>query len=324
MRLVLVFLFVVIMAQPYAWSDLSFDKKRVSYHAGVLDEVFTAEFTFRNRGKLPIEIKQVDSNCGCLRAEADKKIYKKGATGKITAEFKIGSLEGKQTKQVWVQFVEMKPIVKPKVVRSSAPLATSVTERSLSPADPPAPVIIPETPITERLTVEITVPTLIAIEPKITRWTQKSAPESRTVSVTMHHDAPIHLKSATSSMENVAVEWEEVTAGEHYQLTLTPKSTEETQLGLITLMTDCEIGKHQKKQAFFVIERPGLDPDPKPEPKADPEPEPEPDDLEVVESPAQVAQQTPRTDPVTSGGDTASDASEVEQRLPNTTGEPQS
>ena len=90
----------------------------------------------------------------------------------------------------------------------------------------------------------------------------------------MMRDEPIHLKKVTSSRENLVVETKAIEEGKVYELTLTPKTTEKIQLGMLTLMTDCEITKHQKKLAFFSIERPGrTKPAPKPKPAEKPTPD---------------------------------------------------
>ncbi len=234
-----------------AHAELSFKDKRFAYAAKATEETVTATFEFKNTGKLPIAIQKVDSNCGCLRAEADKDRYAKGESGTITAEFKIGSAEGKQTKQVWVVYGEEKPVVQAKVIGETA-----------TPNKAPQDKVVSTT--TERLTVELTVPTLVSIEPKITKWVIGSKPEPKEIRVVMDHDKPVHIKDVRSSRENVTVETKEIEAGKEYVLVLTPKSTEKVQLGMLTIQTDCEIAKHQKKLGFFSISRPERKPLPKP------------------------------------------------------------
>jgi hypothetical protein len=109
---------------------------------------------------------------------------------------------------------------------------------------------------TERLTVELNVPAVIEIEPKIAKWPVGTEPVTKKVTVTMKHDDPIAIREVVSSRESVEVEVKEIEAGRHYELHLTPKTTESVQLGMLTIHTDCRIAKHQKKLAFFSIHRP--------------------------------------------------------------------
>lgn len=252
---------LVLLGTP-CWADLDFNTHRNVYKAKPDEESFESVFTFKNTGKHPVVIQSVDSNCGCIRATADKERYGKGESGTITAVFKIGGGEGIQTKHVSVLYAEEQPVVKPKVIAPAAgDLATAPV---VEPATPPKPVLGPA--ITDRLSVELHVPTLVQVEPKITKWTVGQAADPKTVRVTMNHEQPIILKEVRSSRENVTVETKEIETGKIYELTLTPASTDKVQLGMLTLVTDCEIKKHQKKLAFFSIQRAQSRPEPAPQP----------------------------------------------------------
>lgn len=239
-----------------AWADLDFDTKQVTYEAKPAEKQFEAVFSFKNTGKHPIDITKVDSNCGCISAKTDKERYEKGESGKVVAVFKIGSAEGVQTKSINLIYKEDQPIVRPKVVapspNSSDPLAFIEQEKP----EPVEPVVSPAQ--TDRLTVELIVPTIVQIDPKITKWHMGGETETKTIHITMDHEEPIKIKSVRSSRDNIRVETKEVEAGKRYEIAITPQSTDKVQLGMLTIETDCEIKKHRKKLAFFSIQRPEM------------------------------------------------------------------
>ena len=277
------FLFILLpsLALSSSWADLKFDSKRISYEAKPDEQQFEAVFEFKNTGKHPVNIKKVDSNCGCLSAKTDKERYAKGESGTVTAVFKIGSAEGVQTKNVSLMYAEDLPVVKPKVVQpvetpnTSDPLA--FRETPPPPPEPVKPVIAPTQ--TDRLTVELTIPSLIQITPKITKWDVGSPPETKTVDLVVDHDEPIRILGVRCSRSNVSVETKEVEPGKRYELALTPNSTDKIQLGMLTIETDCSIKKHRKKLAFFSIQRPA--------PEAEAEAEPIPAEEEAADPAAE-------------------------------------
>ena len=241
------------IASP-AWAELEFNTKRASHEAKPTDETFETVFKFKNSGRYPVVVKKVDSNCGCISASTDKDRYEKGESGSVTAVFKIGSAEGIQTKSVAVVYAEELPVVKPKVIQEADPSDPLTLPAPVpAPAEPAAPRIGPTS--TDRLTVELTVPTLIQIEPKITKWTIGDPAETKKITVTMNHESPIAIKDVRSSRDNVKVETKEIEAGKIYELSLTPASTDKVQLGMLTIETDCDLKKHEKKLAFFSIQR---------------------------------------------------------------------
>ena len=237
--------------------DLSFPKKKVTKSVLPSDDSFAVSFQFKNNGKRSIAISEVESNCGCLRAETDKQIYAKGESGTVTAEFLLAGVEGKQTKQIWVMYTDDQPVVRPKIAKAKV-LARPEGElgyvpllsQRLVPMQRSAPKIT-----SDRLTVEVDVPVLITVNPKITTWGQGSDPKSRIVKLSVLQKSPIHIKEVTSSQDNVVVDFKEILAGWEYELALRPTSTDQFQLGMVNIFTDSEFKNHQKKQAFFAIER---------------------------------------------------------------------
>ena len=159
------------LSSGQAQAELRFEKKRISIAAKPEDETVIATFKFTNNGKLPVTIKKVDSNCGCISAVTDKESYKRKESGTLTAEFKIGSFEGEQNKQVWVVYAEDLPVIKPKIIEAADSGSIEGAVPPPTPAANDTPSAEPPT-ATARLAVAITIPSLINIEPKITKWTR--------------------------------------------------------------------------------------------------------------------------------------------------------
>ena len=237
-----------------AWAVLDFKTKRVTHEAKPKEKQFEAVFSFKNTGKHPIVITKVDSNCGCISAKTDKERYEKGESGKVTATFKIGSAEGVQTKSISLIYKQDQPIVKPKIVAPPADSSDPLAFIEQPKPEPVQPVFSPSQ--TDRLTVELKVPTIVQIDPKITKWDVGSEAETKTIQITIDHEEPIKIKAVRSSRDNIRIETKEIEAGKRYEISITPQTTEKVQLGMLTIETDCQIKKHRKKLAFFSIQRP--------------------------------------------------------------------
>ncbi len=237
LRLLASFLALVLTA-GHASAQLEFASKHSRYQAKPTDTQFESSFTFENTGSHPVVIREVDTNCGCILAEADKERYGKGESGTIKAIFKIGGAEGVQTKTVSVSYYPDKS--------------------GDAPWDPKAPPYAPAPGDlkTQRLTVELDVPAIIEVEPKIIKWPVGAPSETQKITVTMKHEEPIAIRQVKSSRESVKVEVKEIEGGRLYELLVTPTTTEKVQLGMLTIETDCSIAKHRKKLAFFSVHRP--------------------------------------------------------------------
>ncbi len=221
-----------------AFAQLVFEKEKVFLKPTAAEEKVTATFAFTHKGARPILIKGVDANCGCLSAVADQPRYENGDRGKLTVVFEVGDREGKQSHQVWIDYIE-----------ELAPGEKKFDPEARGPSgEDPNDFIAPAR---KNLAVEIDIPVVVEIEPKMTSWKVGSAPELRKVTVTMNHLTPIHLRGVTSSRPDVKVETKTIKEGEKYVITLTPQSTEKKQLGMLTLETDCRLERHRKKLAFF-------------------------------------------------------------------------
>lgn len=236
MRILSFFLLGISLAQ----AELVFEKEHLKLAPEPDAESITATFAFKYTGERPINIQEVDANCGCISATSDQDRYVKGESGKITFVFELGSKEGKQANRVWMIYTEE---------AITGKKATPTKDLGPSGEDPNTLV----TPMTKSLKVDIDIPIIVNLEPKMTTWQVGSKPEPREVKVTMKHLTPIRITEVKSSREDVTAELKTVKEGESYIITLTPSSTERKRLGMLTIVTDSKAERHKKKLGFFSV-----------------------------------------------------------------------
>lgn len=256
MRSLIVMPAVLALSTLVSHAELTFESTKQQLKATAADERMDVTFKFKNTGTTPVTILEVDGNCGCLKAEADKESYAKGESGTINAVFTIGSKEGLVSNKLWVNY-QVAPVESANAKVEAEPEDVDAPPGSVSPTVLPKNRTRAASPDdkTAFLAIEMNIPSVISIEPKNTTWTLGDKPEPRQVKLTVNHEEPINIRGVKSSRDNVTVTTEEVKPGREYILTLTPKSTEKVQLGMITIATDSKITKHQKKLAFFTVSR---------------------------------------------------------------------
>lgn len=240
MKRFLLFVLALGWANGPVLAELVFDKEHLVLKPTVDQEVISATYTFTYKGEKPIVVTEVDANCGCINAKSDKERYEKGDEGKLTFDFELGHREGKQEARVWMGYHEEKPKVKSRGI--ALPPGPSGEDPSTFQA-----------PLLKQLTAEIQIPIVVNIEPKKTTWVVDSKPEPKAVKVTMKHLNPVKLLEVKSSRDDVKIETKAVKEGESYIITITPGSTKKKQMGMLTLVTDCALERHQKKLAFYSI-----------------------------------------------------------------------
>jgi uncharacterized membrane protein YozB (DUF420 family) len=201
---------------------VSFDQTVFEYHAKPEEEVLQVSFVMGNRGKRPIKITGLDTSCTCLGVGADKKEVAPGEKTRIEAEFSLATLAGDAEKFIYV--------------RTDSP-------------------DLPEV----RLTVRVRVDPLFRIEPKMLDWKVGEEPGEKRIRFQVLRERPINIVSATSSKDSVAVRVEEIEQGKVYDLVLQPGSTAQSTLGMVRIVTDCEIEKHRTQLAYFSVKQSGQD-----------------------------------------------------------------
>jgi hypothetical protein len=170
-------------------AQLSFEKTNLEIEAKASDMKAEAVFPFKNTGSEIITIREVKPSCDCTAARLEKRTYRPGESGTITAVFTFGDRVGMQFKQVVVKTDE-----EPKGVY---PLSFQV--RILAP---------------------------LTVSPLAVFWSRGEAASPQVLRI-VASDSVEKLEVKPRSGK-VKTELRETTEGRVYELMVTPQSTDET------------------------------------------------------------------------------------------------
>jgi len=191
MRFVRQWLPTVALLNCLAGSALALDWKSTT--AEVTTVPFQKEqdvvFEFTNRGPKAVAIHALETNCSCLLAQSDQKLYAPGASGKITAKFTVGDRSGLYER-----------------------IITVVSDESDSPV---------------RLSLKLEVPDVASVSPRSVLWLRNDAPAEKSVDLTASGDLEIVFGRAEPTSDAYIVRLETIEAGRHYRLHIKPRATDQ-------------------------------------------------------------------------------------------------
>lgn len=198
--------------------ELIFEKSLVAVTATPDQELVSCDFPFTVTGETAAVIKQTDAPCSCLEAQISdngRLIWQPGESGVVRGFFKIGTFRGTVPKQI---------------------------------------TLIMDDGAQHVLTIEMTTPELVQIEPKTLKWKLGEKAESKSFEIQINGEDAINIKNISGTNDaKFPYQLETLEEGRKYRLTVTPPETSETGFGLIRLMTDSKYKKHQSYQAFTVV-----------------------------------------------------------------------
>ena len=198
-----------------ATAELRFDRDVVEVAAETGKTKVKATFEFQNVGDQSIRVQKIDTSCGCLRANANRKTYNPGQEGNIDAEFNVGGNTGTVEKSITVHTDAGEPI---------------------------------------KLKVRIKVAELLSIEPKMATWSLNET-GTKKIEFKVLRDEPIHITGLSPSRKNVTATLQTIEEGRHYIIEIAAADTSDTMLGVVRIDTDCEIREQKKQMAFFRISK---------------------------------------------------------------------
>lgn len=200
--------------------QLTFEKTVIELTPGADVSHVTADFPFTNKTDKTVVVKETLGDCSCTSIEISnaKTAYEPGESGVIRLNFDMGQSVGLVEKgaSIWVD-------------------GDSKTKPS------------------QRLTLKVSIPVLIEIEPKTLKWQIGEAMEPKTIKFKMLGEKPIHIQSVNASTEHFNQELKTVEDGRSYELTLSPKDGSKKALSVFRVETDCEAPKHKTQQVFAVV-----------------------------------------------------------------------
>jgi hypothetical protein len=207
--------------------QLKFEKLKDEVVAKPEGGVLRVEFPFKNDGDKPVTISRYDSGCGCLsgKLEGNKKTYAPDEKGVVHMEIDSTNLHGLVEKQlgIWVEG------------NGEQPAAT--------------------------LSVAITVPDLIKLEPKTLHWNLGEEPVAKTIVVTMNYSEPVRITGLSGTDPQFTEKFKVIEDGRKYEIEVTPSDTATGCLSNFRIETDCGISRLKTQIAFMNISAtPGTSP----------------------------------------------------------------
>ena len=201
---------------------LAFKELTKEQNAAIDATTVTTDFEFTNKTDKPVSITKSDPTCSCLKVQVagGKLKYAPGESGLIRTVFDVGNATGTVEKGIAIWLDE----------------------------DPPAKPSL-------TLQVNIHIPVLVTLDPKTVSWDIGGKPEEKTIHIKMAEGTPINV-TGINLKDSFKYELKTIEKGVSYDLVVSPKSTENPELGIIRIETDSKIAKQKTQQAFVVVRKP--------------------------------------------------------------------
>ncbi|MBI4024990.1 MAG: DUF1573 domain-containing protein [Verrucomicrobia bacterium] len=184
-----------------AFGQLRWETRQLDLHPGLEEKKVVARFAFTNAGNDTVGIDAVETSCGCMTAGLEKRLYRSGEKGEITATFMVGQRTGLQQKTITVHTDE-----------HAQPVTT--------------------------LLLRVFLPEVLKIEPVLVSWETGEALSPKTIMVRVTHESPVHILEATSESPTFVSQLKMVQPGKEYRIMITPSDTRESAFTMIRIKTD--------------------------------------------------------------------------------------
>lgn len=192
-----------------AFGELKWDRDRVEIKPDVMDTLVEAKFGFVNAGKDPVTIESLKSSCGCTTPSLTKMTFAPGERSEVVARFDLTGRRGLQTKTVAVQIKgEKEPAV---------------------------------------LTLAVSIPDLLKINPTLVVWEQGESGKPKTISLQALAGVPTKVLGVVSSETRMTTRLDTVREGQEYSIIVTPDSTLTPSFSALTIQLEV---KDQKRSVI--------------------------------------------------------------------------
>lgn len=155
-------------------------------------------FPFKNTGKEAIEIRHIQSSCGCTVPQLQKKVYQPGEAGEITGSF---DLKGRKGEQV-----------------STLHVTTNQSTKGYE------------------LRVKVKVPELLQIRPGLLVWRSSAEPQSQVVTLRPNTALQVRITEVVSDVPEFETNLTSTDEGD-YRLEVTPKQLRKNRRGSLRIKT---------------------------------------------------------------------------------------
>ena len=203
---------------PTLRAELTWTQKTIELQADAKADVLEAHFRFTNAGAKPIDIRQVQTSCGCTTVALEQRHYEPGQAGEIIARFDVGGRVGLQKKTIAVFCRD---------------------------------ALMPTT-----LSLVVHIPELVRIQPAFLTWQQGEPGEVRIIRVESAQSAvPLEDVKVQSSNPALAATLQPDGGPGKYQISVRPATTDRPLF--TTLMIQCRVGSQTKNfRAFASVRAP--------------------------------------------------------------------
>lgn len=205
-----------LLSPVIARAELTWTNKVAELKADARTTDLEAKFHFTNTGRQPVDVRQIESSCGCTTAELTQRHYAPGESGDIVARYTVGNHVGLQTKTI----------------------AVFTSDR--------------ESPTT--LTLSVQIPEILRIAPPFVAWKHAEAAKPKIISLEQLQDAPVDDISVQSSNAGISVALQTLIKGRKYRLDVTPAQTAETTFATLTIR--CRYGEEEKTYKAYATVKP--------------------------------------------------------------------
>ena len=198
--------------------ELTWAQKTADLAADAGTEVLEARFKFTNTGSTPVDIRQVESSCGCTTAELTQRHYEPSASGEIVARYTVGGHMGLQKKT----------------------LAVSSSDR----------------PDTTTLTLVVHIPEIAHLEPAFVTWAHGETNKPKLITLEMLQNIALKDITVQSSNSEITAELRPLVAARRYQLVVTPSQTSQFLHAILTIQ--CQFGDRVQMFRTYATVQPPL------------------------------------------------------------------
>ena len=182
-----------------AQADLVWEKQVQEFHVTPEDKAVEATFVFKNTGPDTINIRRVQSSCGCTTAKPSKTTIAPGESGEVEVKFTFGGRKGAHQKVIAIQSDDKR--------EWKAMLRAWIHE-----------------PLT--------------ISPMLVYWKVGEEPQTRSVTLTAAKGEQVHVKSVKASTPGFSASVQTLKDGDAYTVSVKPSSTAQKDSAEVTVETD--------------------------------------------------------------------------------------
>jgi hypothetical protein len=182
------FILVALLPAGSIWGQLTWPKTEIQLAAERGQKVASARYEYRNDGQRPVSIATVVPSCGCLTTKLSQATLAPGETGTLSVDFNINEESGRVEKMV-------------SVMTDEVPLRT------------------------QHLTLIVTIPETIAIEPRVLFWNRGDVDQVQTVVIRVADPAILRVQLGNLADGAFTAELRRTAAAGNYALNIKPTAT---------------------------------------------------------------------------------------------------